>query len=256
MAASNTEFQSMAQQALLQQQVGAAPAAVGSTFTTGTALPAATDTYFNGELGLVSAFDFDYDNIISFNQSLGWALWLAAFPLWPATTVCCVPCFLNNNVEWEARAQHVALTADGIRYVQEKRKSMCGLMCSDKGKVSKTVPYDKITDCDLQEPAGMACCCCIPRVLAEVSVDTASSGVSKEGIPQHELSLRGLKNPTEFKQAVWGMKRSQKGSASMAGSFAPAQLQMTQPSGAEMMQVFTEMRDELREVKELLKTKS
>ena len=37
------------------------------------------------------------------------------------------------------------------RYVKEKRKSCCGLPCTDRGRESKTVPYDKITDCDVQE---------------------------------------------------------------------------------------------------------
>ena len=38
------------------------------------------------------------------------------------------------------------------RYVKEKRKTCCGLPCTDKGRESKTVPYDKITDCDVQDP--------------------------------------------------------------------------------------------------------
>ena len=37
------------------------------------------------------------------------------------------------------------------RYVKERRKTCCGLPCTDKGRESKTVPYDKITDCDVQE---------------------------------------------------------------------------------------------------------
>ena len=38
-----------------------------------------------------------------------------------------------------------------VRFVKEKRKSMCGLPCTDKGRESKTVPYDKITDCDVMD---------------------------------------------------------------------------------------------------------
>ena len=37
------------------------------------------------------------------------------------------------------------------RYVKEKRKMCWGLHCCDQGRESKTVPYDKITDCDVQE---------------------------------------------------------------------------------------------------------
>lgn len=39
--------------------------------------------------------------------------------------------------------------------------------CQDVGKVSKTVPFDKITDCDVEEPAGSSgpCCCLVENVL-------------------------------------------------------------------------------------------
>jgi hypothetical protein len=69
------------------------------------------------------------------------------------------------------------------------------------GKTSKTVPFDKITDCDIEEPAGAACCGLVPNVLYAVHVDTASS---KGG---HELSILGLKEPRAFKELVWAMKR-------------------------------------------------
>ena len=90
------------------------------------------------------------------------------------------------------------MTVDGIKFVNDKRKSGYGMSCQDIGKESKTVSYEKITDCDVIEPAGTACCCCIPNVLSEVRVDTAA------GL---ELRLVGLKHPHEFKKAVWDMKR-------------------------------------------------
>merc|ERR1712194_583327 len=109
-------------------------------------------------------------------------------------------------------------------------------------------------NCDVNEPAGMACCCCVPNVLTEVAVDTASSGQPTDGGGiNHELSLVGLKHPREFKEAVWAMKRAQKGSG---GSFAPAQHQMTQNSSGETAQILKDIRDDLREMKELLKTKT
>ena len=42
-------------------------------------------------------------------------------------------------------------TCRPARYVKEKRKMCWGLHCCDQGRESKTVPYDKITDCDVQE---------------------------------------------------------------------------------------------------------
>lgn len=165
--------------------------------------------FFAEEPGLVQTFEFDYEQMISFYQQKAWASFICLPPSWLGT-VCCVPCFINDNVEWDNRAKHVALTIDGIKFVHDKRKALCGLYCTDQGKVSKTVPYDKITDCDVQEPAGMACCCCIENVLHTVTVDTASSGGSdQKGLMKHELELSGLQRPQEFKHAVWAMKRGE-----------------------------------------------
>ena len=48
------------------------------------------------------------------------------------------------------------------------------------------MPFDKITDCDIEEPAG-ATCCCIENVLSKVNIDTASSGGQTDAGPQHEI---------------------------------------------------------------------
>jgi hypothetical protein len=166
------------------------------------------DSYFAEDPGLIAAFDFDYDTIVSFETSLQWTRLLTVPPFLVLGSLCCVPCFLTKNIGWTTRAQHVALTVDGIRYVKDRHPSCCGFPCSDVGKISKTVPYDKITDCDVKEPAGTACCCCVQNVLYEVHVDTASSG-TKDGVPAHELVLKGLSNAVEFKQAVWAVKRGE-----------------------------------------------
>ena len=42
----------------------------------------------------------------------------------------------------------------------------------------------------------------MPRVLSVVNIDTASSNGSS-----HELSIKGLKQPKEFKELVWKVKR-------------------------------------------------
>ncbi|CAE8609407.1 unnamed protein product [Polarella glacialis] len=211
-------------------------------------VPPATDTYFQGEPGLIATFDLDYDSIIDFNTKVSWAAVLSFPPFCIMSSFFCVPCFLQQNVEWKARSQHVALTRDGIRYVREKHKTWCGLPFSDKGKESKTVPYDKITDCDVQEPAGAACCCFINRVLSEVHVDTASSGPGKEG-HMHELELSGLRYANEFKLAVWAIKRGEvpenasmpKGPRAEQLAAAPLQDQMS-------THLLTEIRDELRQL--------
>eukprot|EP00927_Polykrikos_kofoidii_P043898 TRINITY_DN3799_c0_g1_i1.p1 TRINITY_DN3799_c0_g1~~TRINITY_DN3799_c0_g1_i1.p1 ORF type:complete len:249 (-),score=39.28 TRINITY_DN3799_c0_g1_i1:127-873(-) len=220
-------------------------------------VPAAVDRYFDGQTGVVGIFDFDYDVIIDFETKLSWMRLLLCPPAW-LSCFCCAPCFLKPNVEWSARAQHVALTEDGIKYVKERRKSLCGLYCTDLGKESKTVPYDKITDCDVKEPAGTACCCCIDNVLSAVIVDTASSGGNAKGICKHELELNGLVYANEFKEAVWSMKRRQlppTGSVltrvggivrtSAQGVDAPEQESMTQS-------LLMDIREDLRQMKKLM----
>jgi hypothetical protein len=114
------------------------------------------------------------------------------------------------------------------------------------------VPFDKITDCDIGEPAGNTCLC-IANVLTVVNVDTASSGT--EG--KKELKIAGLKDPHSFKQLVWAMKRSQHGGMAFAQS-APSALAMAdrhlQQSGADedVATLLRDIRDELRQNNDLL----
>ena len=155
---------------------------------------------------IIAVFDFDYATMEDFNTKVGVAS-LAAFFLYPPVfglaVLSCAPCFLRRNVEWSARSQHVALTRDGIRFVRDRRKTCWGLSCTDAGRSSKTVPYDKITDCDIEEPAGNTCLC-IANVLTTVNIDTASSGGPGN---QKELKITGLQDPVGFKKLVWAMKR-------------------------------------------------
>lgn len=206
--------------------------------------PASGDNFFLGEPHLVATFDFNYDLIINFTKQLREMQLAATCPCFCCGTCCCVPCFYKQNIEWKTRSQHVALTVDGIRFVKDRHPSCCGLSCTDVGKESKTVPYDKITDCDVQEPAGMACLCCVPNVLSKVHIDTASSGILENGQVRHELELVGLRYPNEFKQAVWSMKRTYASSAispATAAVAAPVQAQMSDA-------LLSEIRDELRQL--------
>jgi hypothetical protein len=148
-------------------------------------------------------FDFDYDKIIDFDWSFTKCQWCLNPTIFLFGSLCCYPCYAYKNIVWATRAQHVAIHRDGIKFVNDKRSSGCGFSCQDQGKNSKTVPFDKLTDCDVSEPAGTAICCFIPNVLSFVTVDTASSGQMA-----HELVLRGLKDPHGFKKCVWDCKRS------------------------------------------------
>jgi hypothetical protein len=141
--------------------------------------------------------EFDYKKIISFQSELLW--WATLFP------PCCIPCNVLNtclclvpNVRDLAHSNHLAITRDGIRYIVDKHPTAWRLSMCDVGKQSKTIPFDKLTDCDVQEPAGTACCCCVPNILSVVTADTASG---------REMALAGLKDPFAFKKDVWAMKR-------------------------------------------------
>lgn len=216
----------------------------------------AADEFFNGDQGLISVWDFDYETIIGFKTQFEYAKLIFVPPMW-LSCLCCYPCFLKQNVEWSTRAKHVALTVDGIRYVQDRHPTLCGLPFSDRGKESKTVPYDKITDCDVQEPAGAACCCCIPNVLSRVHVDTASSGPGKEGMT-HELQLEGLKFANEFKAAVWSMKRGELPANATVPMSAPQSTPALSAPGQENMNttLLREIRDEIHELNQHLRSKA
>jgi len=159
------------------------------------------------------------------------------------------PCYLRKNVRWNVQSQHVAVTRDGIRFVREKRPTCWGWQCTDSGKSSKTVPFDKITDCDIEEPAGNTCLC-VENVLNIVNVDTASSGTNG----QKELKIAGLKDPHAFKKLVWAMKRSRGVAPSM-----PAALEMVDRKGGadvggDVSSLLMDIRDELRQHNTLLQS--
>eukprot|EP00404_Azadinium_spinosum_P004600 CAMPEP_0180460144 /NCGR_PEP_ID=MMETSP1036_2-20121128/23215_1 /TAXON_ID=632150 /ORGANISM="Azadinium spinosum, Strain 3D9" /LENGTH=171 /DNA_ID=CAMNT_0022466831 /DNA_START=152 /DNA_END=667 /DNA_ORIENTATION=+ len=135
------------------------------------------------------------------------------------------------NVKDAAECQHVALTKDGILYVRDKHATCCRIQECMQGKVSKTVPYDKLTDCDIEEPAGEECCA--KKTLEIVNIDTASGNRGGGEGPAHELQLAGLLDAKGFKTMVWKLKRGElPGCVSSGSSSAPAQQGMISGMGA------------------------
>ena len=114
-----------------------------------------SDGYFAQELHLVAVYEFDKEASIAFYQSQkcygAWCCGIWAGCLCP---LCIHYSCDRANVRDEVNARHVCITHDGIKYVVDKHPSSCRLSQCDVGKVSKTVPFDKITDCDIEEPAG------------------------------------------------------------------------------------------------------
>lgn len=215
-----------------------------------------TDRYFDDEDfddDIIAVFDFDYESMETFYTSMGWATLASSVlapPIFVTNLLGCGPCFLRKNVEWTTRTRHVAITQDGIRFVRARRPYCWGLGMCDQGKSSKTVPFDKITDCDIEEPAGNSCFC-VPNILTVVNVDTASSGAEGE----KELVLSGLKDPHTFKKLVWAMKRSQQQARGAAPTTANAVMaDRGNNNSDEMAGLLREIRDELRVNNGLLKT--
>merc|ERR1719188_1873991 len=204
----------------------------------GAGMSPAKDQYFQGVEGLIEVFDFDYDTIVEYKWGVenNWAIACCLFPLfWP-----CVPCHIlcaKDNLNDKVRAQHLCVTQDGIRYVVDKHKNECRFDCQDKGKVTKTVPFDKLTDCDIEEPAGAEgpCCCMSNKKLYIVNVDTASGNRNEEG-GGHELVLEGLVDPKAFKETVWRCKRG--GTVHGGSATAPGQQSMLDSAASALGTVF------------------
>ena len=252
------------------------------------------DGFFRNEgedADVVAAFDFDYEQMVDFffqTQLLiqlvlvgalsAYILILAevssgilwqTFVLLGLDAILVERFLLRQQIKWQSYAQHIAVTRDGIRYVNDKQKSCWGIPIFDIGKNSKTVPFDKITDCDISEPAGNSCLF-IPNVLMVVNVDTASSG--GEG-KRHELVIKGLKDPYSFKKLVWAMKRSREvgglgyraptatatvemASSSRATASVPTQAQLLEAgcsSDENISGLLRDIRDELRQNNDLLR---
>jgi hypothetical protein len=218
------------------------------------------DAHFAEYEGVVAVFDYDYDKIIDFDWKIQKCTWAICPHMFMISIICCIPCFAYQNIEWRSRAQHVAVHRDGIKFVKDKRQADCGCACQDQGKESKTVPFDKLTDCDVQEPAGTAICCFVPNVLSTVTVDTASSG-SGPG-QMHELSLRGLKDSHGLKKCVWDCKRGgvnfggAEGISGVASGVLAQTMDHRLDGTVEMVPLLREIRDELRAQTRLLEKRA
>ena len=157
--------------------------------------PRAIDPFFAKDSDVLKTYSIDYDKAAAFEKEVACSNMIVGGL--PFSLICSAPCYFafeRDNIDDRVRAQHLAITRDGIKYVVDKHSTGCRLECQDQGKVSKTVPYDKMTDCDVEEPAGSSGCCLalVPNTLHVVNVDTASGNRDSGG---HELSISGLLAP-------------------------------------------------------------
>jgi len=125
-------------------------AAATGVHVAGPARPNEIDPFFKKSDGVLKTYEFDYDKLASFDKEVAFSnlVGLGCFP-----PVGCIALaiaapvyylFAKQNINDVAHAQHLAITPDGIRFVVDRHKAGCRLDCQDVGKVSKTVPYDKM----------------------------------------------------------------------------------------------------------------
>jgi hypothetical protein len=125
-------------------------AAATGVHVAGPARPNEIDPFFKKSDGVLKTYEIDYDKLASFDKEVAFSnlVGLGCFP-----PVGCIALaiaapvyylFAKQNINDVAHAQHLAITPDGIRFVVDRHKAGCRLDCQDVGKVSKTVPYDKM----------------------------------------------------------------------------------------------------------------
>jgi hypothetical protein len=98
------------------------------------------DDYFEDDDDVVAVFDLDYENMESFYSTLGWVAYGSTLFCGSIFWLGClvgVPCFLRPNVSWTVRSQHVAVTRDGVRFVQDQHPTCWGQSCTDSGRKVK-----------------------------------------------------------------------------------------------------------------------
>lgn len=166
------------------------------------------DDFFEDHHGyddIVAVFDFDYDNMESHYQCLGWSCL-------GVTAVCCpstipgmllalIPCKLNQNVRWNVQAQHIALTRRGILFVHDQRPTGWGEQCCTVGKRTKFIPYEQIAEYNIFD-ANMKTCSVSSRLtVVNVGIKDSSSSM------RIDFEITGLKDPHTFQKVAMALKR-------------------------------------------------
>jgi hypothetical protein len=151
----------------------------------------------------------------------------------------CLPCIvfyncflLESNVRDRVNATHVALTQDGIKFVDSAKKNSPYRQMV--GRVGETLAYSKITEVDIVEPADQLggnalglpgksgpTCFMVDNVFSWVHVDTANSVMQQNSVTRrkghsassracmHKLLISSLSDSQAFKEDVWAMVRGE-----------------------------------------------
>jgi len=158
------------------------------------------DDFFDDQDDVIAAFDLDYESMESYYRQLGWCffgLTLLWKPLCFTALAALTPCCIHRNVSWLVRAQHVAITTNGIRFVRDHRRQCWGFSCTDAERTVKMIPFENISNCVVQEPSGNTCCL-IVNILTTVKID----------LQTNQFCIVGLRNPRAFLRLLWAMKHN------------------------------------------------
>ena len=212
----------------------------------------AHDPFWDGQAGILKSYTFNYEAVTVYEQQKAFSdlgpcclhpvtCW---FPIFPAYLCYHFTCG-KYNIRDAVHAQHVALTANGIRYVVDKHTGNCWgypkgndsspcCGCDEVGRHSRTIPYDQISDCEVMEPGGVDgdCACVFPaeRTFYTLYVGTTTEELKRNtGMGHAPISLMGIDAPYELKKDVLSMKRDQ-GIVEAEAGRAPLEPEPTQRS--------------------------
>mmetsp|Transcript_56147 Transcript_56147/g.142990 ORF Transcript_56147/g.142990 Transcript_56147/m.142990 type:complete len:259 (-) Transcript_56147:45-821(-) len=201
-------------------------------------------------------------------QTLLPLLWPCCMPVWPCTILMHFLC-IRQNIDDKIKSMRVNLTDEQIEYEEGPyftclRHDACG----KQGRVNKVIPYDRVQDVRLEEPAGNYCCV-FPFKITLVSVQTAGGSVGHietwmpgrefQGgkVGRSELELWGLEDATAFRNMILDMKKKGKGLGGagdgMGSTSAPSQQRMAS-GGGRMEALLEEQLSLLRSIDASLKS--
>lgn len=210
---------------------------------------------------IVQIFHYNTEEIIAYNMTLdkyslcfellcpcGYAPCLCCFG--PVHALFMVTGVQQKNMEDAVRAHNVAVTKDNVLYVKDKHKNSCRQSCCITGKFRKTIQLEKISDIQINEPAGRTCCGLVEEKLTTVDIQTASS-------PGVELRLEGLDDSVAFRKLIFQLKKGGGAVPSrVAAATAPAQQAMAITGGGhggpQTVAQLNEMNKTLKNIEALL----
>lgn len=200
------------------------------------------DDFFQDDYDdIVAVFDFDYQSMERHYRCAGWTcVGATAFccpNLIPWMLVSLIPCYLNKNVQWSVRSQHMALTTKGLLFVQEKRPTAWGMCYADQR--TKMIPFNQIISCTVQDGNHKTCVAVgSGEKLSKISVETNGG----------TLDIVGLENPLQFQKMVLALKRGSASAQSVLMDDRGVLAAAAAANGEDpqtVTQLLTQIRDEL-----------